>query len=96
LENILLPLYDTSKENRARALALKQTLQLNVPANRKPAGLPVGQRQLAAVARVLINNPAAIFADEPTASPDMDTALAVMDTSSRLPKPLPLSLPPMM
>lgn len=80
LENILLPLNDLSPQAKTRALDLMRILRLSVPPGRYPHELSVGQRQLAAVARALIHDPEVIFADEPTAALDMDTALDVMDT----------------
>jgi putative ABC transport system ATP-binding protein len=79
LENILLPLDEPSAEDRARALCLLERLHPGLPADKMPGELSVGQRQLAAVARALINSPRAIFADEPTAALDMDTGMRVMD-----------------
>lgn len=79
LENILLPLDEPCAADREHALHLLNRLHPGMPADRMPGELSIGQRQLAAVARALINSPRAIFADEPTASLDMDTGLNVMD-----------------
>ena len=49
-----------------------------------PATLSGGEQQRLAVARAVINNPAVILADEPTAALDTDRGKAVMDLLRRL------------
>jgi putative ABC transport system ATP-binding protein len=49
-----------------------------------PAHLSGGQKQRVAVARALIGNPQIVFADEPTAALDRDSALNVVDMLKRL------------
>lgn len=46
---------------------------------KRPASLSGGQRQRVAIARAMINTPEVLFADEPTASLDHETAFVVMD-----------------
>jgi len=49
-----------------------------------PANLSGGQKQRVAVARALVGNPDMVFADEPTAALDKDSAADVVDLLKRL------------
>src|SRR3712207_4428757 len=49
-----------------------------------PANLSGGQKQRVAVARALVGNPEVVFADEPTAAPDKESALTVVELLKRL------------
>jgi putative ABC transport system ATP-binding protein len=49
-----------------------------------PGNLSGGQKQRVAVARALVGNPDIVFADEPTAALDRDSALNVVDLLKRL------------
>jgi len=49
-----------------------------------PANLSGGQKQRVAIARALVGNPAIIFADEPTAALDKDSAATVITLLKRL------------
>lgn len=73
LENVMIPgmiAGDGRKELKARAMELLTELGLAERANHKPNELSGGEKQRVAVARALINNPAVIFADEPSGSLD--------------------------
>jgi len=73
LENILLPTWIQGKDkNReeAKALALMEELGIADKAKSKPAELSGGEKQRVAVARSLINDPAILFADEPSGNLD--------------------------
>ena len=77
LENICIPAYihNTSKEKaEERAKELLGFLGLKNRANHKPGELSGGEQQRIAVARALINNPAVIFADEPSGNLDSESA----------------------
>ena len=72
-ENIMIPalIAGTKKsEAKARCQELLSFLNLSDRATHKPAELSGGEKQRIAVARALINNPAVVFADEPSGSLD--------------------------
>ncbi|MDT0644048.1 ABC transporter ATP-binding protein [Zunongwangia sp. F363] len=77
LENICIPAFIQNKpkgEAEKRAYELLQFLGLEHRANHKPGELSGGEQQRIAVARALINNPAVIFADEPSGNLDSESA----------------------
>ena len=73
LENIMIPAFiagKSKKEAKSRAEELLNFMGLADRASHKPAELSGGEKQRVAVARALVNNPAVIFADEPSGSLD--------------------------
>lgn len=73
LENIMIPAYIGGKgtaEAKKRALELLDFMGLADRVNHKPNELSGGEKQRVAVARALVNNPAVVFADEPSGSLD--------------------------
>jgi lipoprotein-releasing system ATP-binding protein len=72
-ENIMIPalIAGTKKSDaQERCHELLSFLGLSERAKHKPAELSGGEKQRIAVARALINNPAVVFADEPSGSLD--------------------------
>ncbi|MCW4053251.1 MAG: ABC transporter ATP-binding protein, partial [Candidatus Bathyarchaeota archaeon] len=80
-ENVALPadLAGFSRDLRNRIEELLEGVGINKQATQYPAQLSGGQMQRVAVARALTNNPAVIFADEPTGDLDSATGKQVMD-----------------
>ena len=73
MENIMIPAYiggKNTKEAKQRAQELLEFMGLSDRASHKPNELSGGEKQRVAVARALVNNPAVVFADEPSGSLD--------------------------
>ena len=82
LENVALVLTLNGISNRqalTRARELLMSLDLGHRASIYPATLSGGEQQRVAVARAVINDPAVILADEPTAALDTERGKAVME-----------------
>ena len=72
-ENVALPAMIggmSKKKAMQKASGLLDMLGLSERKNHKPAEMSGGERQRAAIARAMINDPEVIFADEPTGSLD--------------------------
>ncbi|MCL5962450.1 MAG: ABC transporter ATP-binding protein [Chloroflexi bacterium] len=89
VENVELPLLVSGsrpKEARERALRALEMVGLGERADHRPAELSGGERQRATIARALANEPAIIWADEPTGDLDSETSGHIMDLMCRLNK----------
>ena len=74
LENITIPAYiggKNPKEAKERAMELLEFMGLADRASHKPAELSGGEKQLLALAAVLVTEPTTIIADEPTTLLDL-------------------------
>ncbi len=87
VENVELPLLVSgvpTGEARKRALAALDAVHLGAWAKHRPAELSGGQRQRVTIARALVNNPAIVWADEPTGALDSESAGDLLDLLTRL------------
>ena len=87
LENVMLPAYPAGEAYRVlekRALGLLDRLNISSKASTKVEYLSGGEAQRVTIARALINNPAVIIADEPTAHLDTRLSHELMEIISRL------------
>jgi putative ABC transport system ATP-binding protein len=81
-ENVELPLLVsgvTSKEARRRAVAALAMVGLDARADHVPEELSGGERQRVTIARSLVNDPALVWADEPTGDLDSERAAEVVE-----------------
>src|SRR5690606_854060 len=83
LENVMLPLLMQGKKSapasREAAIALDR-VGLSDKHDNLPSQLSGGQQQRVSIARAIGHNPKIIFADEPTANLDSETARIVLDS----------------
>lgn len=76
LENVMIPAFiagRSRKDAEAAARNLLTDLGLAERMDHKPSQLSGGEQQRVAIARALINNPAVLFADEPSGNLDSKT-----------------------
>ncbi len=79
LENVLVPAMIGGKSPVARGQELLERVGLAGRLHHLPAELSGGEQQRVAIARALINDPAIVFADEPTGNLDSHTGEAIVE-----------------
>ncbi|MEZ4869311.1 MAG: ABC transporter ATP-binding protein [Caldilineaceae bacterium] len=87
VENVELPLLVSGvrpAEARRRALAALDQVGLRERGHHRPAELSGGQRQRVTIARALVNNPAIVWADEPTGNLDSKAAIDILQLMRQL------------
>jgi len=86
-ENVMLPLAFSAhapKEAARRARAALDKVGLLAREKANPIQLSGGEQQRLAIARAVVNRPAILLADEPTANLDSDTAAHILDLLAKL------------
>jgi ABC-type lipoprotein export system ATPase subunit len=87
IENIELPLLVAGKKPKKVRQWAQDALEmvgLADQAKKRPAEMSGGQQQRITVARSLMNNPAIVWADEPTGALDSETSKGIMDLLVRM------------
>jgi putative ABC transport system ATP-binding protein len=87
VENVELPMLISrvpSSKARKRALEMLKRVGLADRARHRPAELSGGQRQRVTIARALTNDPAIVWADEPTGNLDSENAQEILDLLCQL------------
>jgi len=87
VENVELPMLIArvpAKKARSRALEMLERVGLLDRARHRPAELSGGQRQRVTIARALTNDPAIVWADEPTGNLDSENAQEILDLLCRM------------
>ncbi|WP_321448657.1 ABC transporter ATP-binding protein [uncultured Cohaesibacter sp.] len=86
LENVMLAQHYHSIADAGEAQAILESVGLGGRASHLPSQLSGGEQQRVCVARALVNEPAIIFADEPTGNLDEENEALIIDLFKRLNK----------
>ncbi len=87
VENVELPLLVAGtrpKEARGKALSALDTVGIPEQSHKRPNEMSGGQQQRVTVARSLVNDPAIVWADEPTGALDSETSKEIVDLLVKL------------
>jgi len=87
VENVELPLLiarESARSARSRALDALELVGLRHRAEHVPDELSGGERQRVTIARSLVNDPAIVWADEPTGDLDSENAEEIVELMRRL------------
>ena len=85
-ENVVVPGYLTTKSKNIineRASNLLNKMEIMDQVDKLPSQVSGGQKQRAAIARAMINNPDILFADEPTGALNSSSSNAVLELIKR-------------
>jgi ABC-type lipoprotein export system ATPase subunit len=84
VENVAVPGAIAGINRTAEALLALERVGLKDRADHLPAELSGGEQQRVAIARAIVNQPAVLFADEPTGNLDSNTSKEIMEILLKL------------
>jgi putative ABC transport system ATP-binding protein len=86
-ENIILPMVlekKTTAEMQTKVQSLADLFEISSILDKYPYNISGGQQQRTAVSRALVNEPAMIFADEPTGNLDSKSSAVIMECFEKI------------